>query len=968
MALQTQPFVVPIRGLDTQVDPKNAPPGTLDIAENVFLKRTAQSGFELRKRLGTTSVTKNILTGGTVSNGRKLAPYDSERLLIADTQVYSWIPTLAKWQARGPSSSCATSVEIVDADAQGAYVCDAAAGGGYLCVVTATGNTAQAHVTVIEIATGERVLNNENLGFGGNPSALRLIALASTFVVFCWDAVNGGNINARTIAYATPSTISGNTVVAADLNVANPRFDATKNGANDSCMLAYNKTVAGLKVLIVNANLTTGATANDADIPDAVIGWMNWDGSDGNVYAAYVGAAAGTKIVTVSTAAVIGAKIVVDAAIVAAKQITGYRFAGVNNVFAEIASGTTYNTLIRRWNTGAGTLAIWQRSCGLGSRVFKVGSNYYITAAYESPLQSSFFILDATSTSTPPPVIAKALYGRGGGLCKRQCVLGGAAAQSSTVAAIPVLAMSYVTAGTGALNASALLRLDTSGSGLSAAKRVGENLHLPGGIVRSYDSAQSVEAGFHLFPEQPTLAAIAGGFTGTFKAVVVYQWLDARGQKHVSAPSTPGSITLAAQGCTVTGANLRVGDRPIFPGGTGNILADVYRTTNGGSTYYKDTTASIQIAPTADTFTFNFNFSDAAIVSNEQLYTTGGVLPHIPLPPARLLETWRGRLFLAGTDRSSELWVSNEFQTGEAVSVSDALVIVVETETGAITALAEMDDRLIIFKRNAIYVLAGQGPARNGDGQFDQPARISTSIGAIGPEGITKTSDGLIFKSTRGRYLLPIGGGQPIRLSKLEGFDSYTDQGGCTIDDLEQTRIVTSNGTTLVCHTGLKDEQGLGSWTVFTGQAAVDCMIWNGKWSYLASDGTVREEVAAQFQDDGVSYTAKWRSAWVNLAGIFGRARVRALRLLFEVAAGGFTASITSEIKSSGVVTTETTTKALTTQLDPLATHPAQQRCEQIRVTVQETSAVEGMYASAFGFELGIKQGAGREPSGQFSS
>ena len=86
-ALGKNVATIPVLGMDTNADPKNAAPGTCELIENMYFKRKAQGGAELVKRFGGANLTRNLIGAGSISMGRKLATHNSERMMVSDTTL-----------------------------------------------------------------------------------------------------------------------------------------------------------------------------------------------------------------------------------------------------------------------------------------------------------------------------------------------------------------------------------------------------------------------------------------------------------------------------------------------------------------------------------------------------------------------------------------------------------------------------------------------------------------------------------------------------------------------------------------------------------------------------------------------------------------------------------------------------------------------------------------------------------------
>lgn len=988
MTLQKQTVAVPLKGLNLAVDPKNTEAGTLDLVGNMFFGRSARGGAELRKRYGGAALTRTKFIGsGSIIAGGRLASYRDERMIVGSSgligdpdSLYSFSPTAAGW--REPASftdfgqasvpSIGLTLDMFGASGTSYVATDVAvnAAGTLMAVAwkEATGNFLT-NVFIVDLVTGATVgrAGSAGTGLGGAAGWVRVIALASSFMILMGSTA--GTINSRTVAYATPSVVSASTLVVANMN-ASCKADVIRNGSNDSVLLAYHSTVPDTKILIWNSNLTSGGSTSNAEIPSQALGWVNWDFSDANGYLAFVSAATGAKVFTVAQAGpAVSATTTMDGAVTAAANVTGYKTttSARYHVFIEVRAAATYNALIRHWPGSGTTTAIWQRSVGLAAACFQVPSTgrYYLPVTYDSSLQSAYYALDVSSPSdtTEAPVVMRALYGLGGGL-SAAANLSACAAISTTVIAYPVVKLLQNPTGTKSFGVG-VLRMDFAAKSISGAKSCGEDLHIPGGPVRQYDGRRVVELGYYVFPEVPSLAPAAGGaltLLGSYQYTAVYAWSDARGQWHRSAPSPIASVTLtgANNQVGVTLATLRLGAKDGPNQDSGYI--ELYRTVASGTTFYLVTRASASHA--ADTILFNDTASDAVIQQNEILYTTGKVLPRIGPPHARLMEVWRNRLFLAGTENPNELWVSNEYSFGlGGVSFSDALVVQMETDGGPITALCEMDDRLVIFKRSAVYVLAGNGPTLTGDNPFQQPTKLTSIVGAIDQRGIVKTRDGVMFVSIRGIYLLSHSGqliyvGLPVEVVT----STRTVTGACVVEDEEQVRFVTAQGLTLVYHYGFPNEEGIGLWTEYTNQAAVDCIVWNGTFVYLQSDGTVVEETMGAYSDPGgASITASVRLAWLSLTQFFGRFKLYQLSAICDILST-FTLNYRLSYDFVSSPPAETGTKAVTAAgtTEPIQLSPARRRATAIQPYLDETSTTAGFRLSGWGLEVGLEPGAGK--------
>jgi len=170
--------------------------------------------------------------------------------------------------------------------------------------------------------------------------------------------------------------------------------------------------------------------------------------------------------------------------------------------------------------------------------------------------------------------------------------------------------------------------------------QLGENgtLHLGGGLPLYYDGAALTEDGFHVGPEGVLVAMAGSGgalSAGAYSYVWVYEWTDARGRRHQSAPS-PAAQAVAVDSDT---AALSV---PLYHGTRKRGVRLVgYRTVANGTIHYRLTPgAGVFVQPdnlTADAVAYLDGQADEDILDNETLYTAGGELPHLAPPAYRAI-------------------------------------------------------------------------------------------------------------------------------------------------------------------------------------------------------------------------------------------------------------------------------------------------------------------------------------------
>ncbi len=844
-------------GLDTKTDPKRVVAGKLLTLENGYQLRID----EIRKRFGGTSLRTNIAGGGNVSSGRKLSTFGDELVLTSANSIYSWSEASESWVLKGSSSAFTAKTRPVVANGYEQTNQDAAFGSG-LAVFAWEDGRGGVRYAVLDYATGQYVVPDASLHATGIRP--RVICIDSTFYLF-YTVLASTSLFVKKIGASTPTTISAASTVATDTHATLPYFDVAVKSPN---MLVAYRRATDIKLLVLTNAMTVAtspiATAHTLDT-SLCLSWLHHDFLDGYAYLASSGGTDGVQVSTFSlTTFGLVAREVVEAAVVTANQITGWYDGTSKTLLYQVPAATTYNTKVRKGvYAGSATLSDFARSAGLASKAFKVGTGYFVNLVYDSTLQATYFTANSSGE-----LLAKSLYGTGGGLTAKDSQLAGAWAVDSEKVIVPTLRKTRLISENATLFTQKgvnYLVLDYNDTKLGPPRRFGEALYFPGGFLRAYDGNCVVEHGFHLHPEQPTLTPSngAGALTnsGVYQYKIVWTWIDGKGQTHRSKPSVAKTVTMGGTDDTVavTIPTLRLTAKK---GTVVNVVAEVYRTENAGSTFYKvsSTTSPTFNSAAADTVSFTDLLADSAIISNEILYTNGDVLENLSPPPCRVLGVYKNRFWLAGLEDGAKVIHSKELVAGEAPGFSDAYELKFDGEEGDINSIGEMDDKIVFCTRNAPYFTAGEGPNDQGDGIFHKPQRVSTDVGSEEPESIARTAEGLMYKSTKGIYLLDRGLGSSYIGAPVEGFNTLNVTGALVMSDLNQVRLTTAEGTTLVYDTFFKQ------WGVFTGQAAVSCVSWQNQFAYLSEEGVVRVEVPDQYNDDGAPIATKLKTSWLRVA------------------------------------------------------------------------------------------------------
>jgi hypothetical protein len=424
---------------------------------------------------------------------------------------------------------------------------------------------------------------------------------------------------------------------------------------------------------------------------------------------------------------------------------------------------------------------------------------------------------------------------------------------------------------------------------------IGGSLYLTGGQLWQYDGVKPVEQGFQVWPDNVqavwsatggSMAAIpvsGGSNTNAYYYQFCYEWTDAQGVIQRSAPSIPFAVTTTGSGTTGSVTLYVPTLRLTYKIAPNPVRIVGYRWSQGQQVYYEFTSVTSPTIndPTIDFVTITDTQADSNILGNTIIYTTGGVVEDIAAPPCIDSCLFNDRLFLIDAEDQNLLWYSKQVIEATTVEMSDLLTIFVaptlgaQGSTGFMTALSAMDDKLIIFKKDAIYYINGTGPDNTGaNSTYSDPTFITASVGCANPKSIVLMPNGLMFQSDKGIWLLGRDLSTNYIGAPVEIYNSQTVNSSETIPGTNQVRFILDNNMTLVY------DYYFNQWSTFTNIQAISSCLWQGYQTYLNTQGQVFQETPGTYVDGSSPVLVSLTSAWMNLAGLQGYERFYFMYLL----------------------------------------------------------------------------------------
>lgn len=385
------------------------------------------------------------------------------------------------------------------------------------------------------------------------------------------------------------------------------------------------------------------------------------------------------------------------------------------------------------------------------------------------------------------------------------------------------------------------------------------------------------------FTIRGTIAAKPDGSTLTdaYYYQVTYEWTDMQGNAHTSAPSIPVAVTtsgVASTGSiTISIPTIRLTSKVITP-----VKLVVYRWSVQTQVYNQVTsiTAPLLNDTTADSVSFVDVLPDAQVIGNNIIYTTGGVAPNSSAPGSVIITSFDTRLWVVDAEDPNLLWISKTVVEAVPVEFSSLFTIFVApnigtvASSGPVTAIAPMDDKLIVFKKNAIFYITGTGPDNLGTtapgcplGSYSQPTFITSVVGCVNQQSIVLTQDGLMFQSDKGIWLLNRSLQTTYIGAPVEAFNESIVNSANVIPGTNYVLFTLDTGEMLMY------DYYYQQWGTFKGTPTTSSCIYNGLHTVLNSYGQIVQETPGLYLDGSNPVLLNFTTSWLNLASLQGYER-----------------------------------------------------------------------------------------------
>lgn len=977
MALQKQTVRMSVTdGLDTKTDEKNVVATKFLQADNVVYTKTGAAS----KRNGYGAVVTDVLGSTALTNSSAVTTFKQELLNYSSDRLYTFAESQQKWIDKGTVPFALANTTAVDNTNYRLTNPSVALIENLACYVYEEKPVVtRVRYSVLDNVTGTTIFS----GTIASAEAPKVVAVQGKFFIF---TVEAGALKFRTINFGTPTVISAATTAS---TIPGINYDAQTIGVRAYFIVPH--ATSGVLAGFINIDSAVSGPYQTPDFPQTYNRLSIAEESTGLVrlcMTQYPGSYTRTILYNADL------NVALHGLVTIAEPEYIYNISSVKDpldvnqsyIYASVSNNDPTPARIKRWTiTSTGTLSVATTIIGnamLESKPAIYNNKIYFAMGQDVSVghinQDTFYIMSEDGdflTKYEPSLAPKVTTGNITPLLQIGSTLNFAAA---IIAEFQVPG-SFLTVPTTIKK----LTADFSAVNNYFDSEIGENLHVAGGVLKMYDGTKVVEHGFLDVPDAPIFSTETGTGAvlpnGTYQYVVVWAWKDRSGQLHRSAPSVPLSHTITGgpkkpsiqyQNCLFTQKE--------------NVEIEVYRTEANGTTFYKHKAGvadiivnnkSLKYTTASDTLT------DAELINNEVLYTTGGVLDNISADSCKYITSYKNRLFTVSSDGTYVQYSKTREQNGP-VEFNDALKIKLDSRGGKATALAVMDDHLIIFKESAIFTISGEGPNNLGEqDDFRLPFLSTSDAGCVDLNSVVTTPNGIMFKSRKGLYML----GRDFNVSYLgapvEAYNSALITSATLVSNTNQVRFTTDSSIVLVY------DYFHQRWSTFSNVAAVDATIYGTTYVYARASGLIMKETEGLYTDNSSFIPMTVASAWISLAGIQGFERFYKLLLLgtykstckFKVSfAYDYDSAYTSEVIVDAGSILETPAYGSGTYgsgtpyggADPLfqwRIFPKRQKCETFRFKIEDINSGvpgESFSLSNFAAEIGLKPPAYKRGTG----
>ena len=526
-----------------------------------------------------------------------------------------------------------------------------------------------------------------------------------------------------------------------------------------------------------------------------------------------------------------------------------------------------------------------------------------------------------------------------------------------------------------------------------------------GAQVGWYDGESDTELTFVQRPHMVFLPPLVPGAipAGTYVYKAVFEWIDDQGNLHQSDTSDEMTVTIPAGPAqnvsftvTMLGTTRKGRDSQ---GKSRSVQLAIYRTESPGTIFYRlfppgaasFNGTSLLNDTTIPFRTYTDNVPSSLALGFGQIYTSGEVLANRTLPGSTCVTAWGNRLWSASADDSKTLWFSKLTVQGEGPGFSEALTLRVDDAIDSVTAMAPMDDKLVIFTGQRIYYVSGDGPNDTGaGGVFNGPNRVTTDAGCVDARSVVSYPNGVFYASPAGIY--EISRSLQVTPKGLPVLDETT---GCAylstwLDAVNKRILWLVTGGSEAPYTGprvLVYDYAFDVWCVWipyqgarigsSPDASLSAqVIWEGQHLWSTFFAVQQQGIGpAPWLDNGAYFRGFYESPWIHMAGVAGYQRCYRITVTGrEFSAHNLVLEVLTDYDEATVLQTrawDAATLQNAPRVERVSLHVRPQLSTAIKIRLYDTAPavdagagpIGGFDMAGIAFEVGVKGGSARLPA-----
>ena len=487
-----------------------------------------------------------------------------------------------------------------------------------------------------------------------------------------------------------------------------------------------------------------------------------------------------------------------------------------------------------------------------------------------------------------------------------------------------------------------------------------------------------------------------GSPASTLYVSFAIRWTDAQGNVHRSIPSGEHALTWWVLDGGFYFPQWWILPRP-FPC---SVLGDkasqhyeveVYQADAADGTMYLRGTCTPTPHPSLDAFDAFYPVTTGFLATSGQdavsivtqpssadtitRWTDLGELQHVAPPPLVDVCSTQARIWaLSAENGRLQVWPSKLLTNGFAPEFPSEFIQTIPAEGGECTALAALDDKIVVFKERAIFVLFGDPGDNTGARSTIQRARlISSDVGCSNPRSVVEGPFGVAFQasseSASGRAGVHVLS-RDLQLTYpgaavKETVAGVTFQSGTLVSPEKEVRWIMDSGKVLVW------SYDVGKWSTYTERAVGSSTVRRGQYAAKVTDNTILVDLNGWNVTS--THSMQIVTPWIKVAGLQGFQRCWSSTHLFRRYGSHLKIEIAYDYSGTWNVLdahTYSTSKLgaledATSGRVQVMLHHRIQKCESFRFRVTEDTSnddgSQGLEYLGCTVEVGVKKGSFRK-------